>query len=91
MKIAIVTLVLASSLASAQTINTPSGSYQVNSWGSTTVVTQTSRGSGSAVVPVVPVQINPVTGIGQVITPTGSYMIQQNGSSTTVIQTGKGR
>jgi hypothetical protein len=91
MKKAILILAVTSSMASAQTINTPSGSYQVGGWGSTTVVTQTSRGTSSGVVPAVPVTVNPITGIGQVITPTGTYMIQSNGSSTTVIQTGKTR
>lgn len=93
MKMALVTLVLASSVASAQTINTPSGSYQVGGWGSTTIVTQTagSTSSGLAVMPAVPVIVNPITGIGQVITPTGTYMIQRSGSTTTVIQSGKSR
>jgi len=92
MKMAILTLALISSVASAQTINTPSGSYQVGNWGSTTVVTQTARGSSSSsVMPAVPVTVNPITGIGQVITPSGSYLVQTVNGTTTVIQTSKSR
>jgi uncharacterized ion transporter superfamily protein YfcC len=82
-----------SSLAQAETYVTPSGSYQVNSYGSTTYITQTSKSSGSTtgIIPTVPVSVNPVTGTGQVHTPQGSYLIQRSGSTTTVIQTSKGR
>jgi hypothetical protein len=91
MKKAILILTLVSSVASAQTINTPSGSYFTTVSGNTTTVTQTSSGSRSGVYVAVPVTTNAVTGIGQVITPTGSYLVQTINGTTTVIQTSKSR
>jgi hypothetical protein len=104
MKKVILILTLVSSMASAQTIITqsgrvitPGGSYIVSTpvTGSTTYITQTAGSNTtsnySQVVPAVPVTVNPITGIGQVITPNGSYLVQQIGSTTSVIQTSKSR
>ena len=94
------TLILALALvttAHAETIITPQGTYQVtqSQVGSTTYVTQLSKGltnSGSGAAIAVPVNVNPVTGIGTVHTPQGSYMVQRSASgSTTVIQTSKSK
>lgn len=105
MKTIIAILALISSTTFAQTIITqsgsvitPGGSYQVSTpnIGSTTYITQTAGSQTKSsnynqIVPAVPVTVNPITGIGQVITPNGSYMVQQIGSTTSVIQTSKSR
>lgn len=93
MKTVFLTLALISTGAQAQTITTPQGSYQANTSGSTTYVTQTARGSSSStgVAVAVPVNVNPITGIGMIHGPSGSALVQRSGSTTTVIQTSKGR
>lgn len=93
MKKALIILALVTSAhAENQQYMTPSGTYYSQQSGSTTYVTQTSRGSGSkSIAPTVPVNVNPVTGIGQVHTSQGSYLVQRSGSTTTVIRTSKGR
>lgn len=89
----VATLMTVSGLTQAQTIITPQGSYQVQQSGSTTYVTQTSNGSSTQGVAVaVPVNVNPVTGIGVVHGPQGSYMVQRtSGGTTFVTQTSKGK
>jgi hypothetical protein len=84
MKKLLVALCLVSS-AQAQTVITPRGNYQVQQSGTTTYVT---GNSNTAIVTSVPVNVNPVTGIGVVHTPQGSYMVQRSSTgTTTVIQT----
>lgn len=93
---AIMAVLAITTLAQAETIQTPQGSYLVQQSSSTTYITQTSRGSSTSssnagATIAVPVVVNPVTGIGQVNGPNGSYLVQRSGSTTTVIQTSRGR
>jgi hypothetical protein len=93
MKTIVTALMFTATVAMADsTVITPYGSNTVSTYGTTTYVTGTGTRS-SAVTVSVPVTVNPVTGIGQVITPTGSYMVQRSasGNTTTVIQTSKGK
>lgn len=93
MKKLIMATIFVSTTVSAQTIITPQGSYLVQQSGTTTYVTQTAGSSNqsNAIAVAVPVNVNPVTGIGSVQGPNGSYLIQRSGSTTTVIQTSKGK
>lgn len=89
MKTLILALTILASTAQAQMVITDKGNYLVQQSNSTTYVT----GPKTAPVPIaVPVQVNPVTGIGQVHTPQGSYLVQRSSSgTTTVIQTSRGK
>jgi hypothetical protein len=82
-------LFFTTSVASAQTVITPSGTYVVSTAGSTTHVTQTATvpGAGSSYASVITA---PTTGSNTYITPTGTYMTSRVGSTTYVIQTAKG-
>jgi hypothetical protein len=82
-------LFFTTSVASAQTVITPAGTYVVSTAGSTTHVTQT------AVVPgarssYAPSMTAPSVGSNTYITPTGTYMTSRVGSTVHVIQTSKG-
>jgi hypothetical protein len=90
MKLLLTLLAAVTIQAQAETVITQHGNYVVSTAGSTTYVTGPSKGS-NAVAIATPVNVNPVTGIGQVITPQGSYLVQRSGSTTTVIQTSKGK
>lgn len=82
-------LAFLTSVASAETIITPSGTYITSTVGSTTYVNQTGRVPGSSG-SVTPVMTAPVTGSNTYITPSGTYMTSRVGSTTYVIQTSKG-
>lgn len=77
------------SVASAQTVITPSGTYVVSTAGSTTHVTQTAQVPGSSG-SFTPVMTAPAAGSNTYITPTGTYMTSRVGSTVHVIQTSKG-
>lgn len=77
------------SVASAQTVITPSGTYVVSTAGSTTHVTQTAQVPGSTT-GWSPAMTAPATGSNTYITPSGTYMTSRVGSTTYVIQTSKG-
>jgi hypothetical protein len=82
-------LVFCTSVASADTIITPSGTYIVSTVGSTTHVIQTATVPGSTST-WSPVMTAPVTGANTWITPSGTFMTSRVGSTVHVIQTSKG-
>jgi len=82
-------LCFAASVASAETVITPSGTYIVSTTGSTTYVAQTGHVPGARS-SYAPAMTAPATGSNTYITPTGTYMTSRVGSTTYVIQTAKG-
>ena len=82
-------LYFVASVASAQTVITPSGTYVVSTAGSTTHVTQTAQVPGSTS-GWSPAMTAPVAGSNTYITPSGTYMTSRVGSTVHVIQTSKG-
>jgi len=89
MKTSILALVIVASTAQAEMVITNKGNYIVQQAGTTTYVTGPNTASSQVVVPVA---VNPATGIGQVHTPQGSYLVQRSSSgTTTVIQTSKSK
>lgn len=77
------------SVASAQTVITPAGTYISSTAGSTTHVTQTAQVPGSTG-SWSPAMTAPATGSRTYITPSGTYMTSRVGSTVHVIQTSKG-
>lgn len=85
----IIALAIISGTAQAETIITPSGTYQTSRVGSTTYVIQSGRGTGSGSVS--PVMTAPATGSNTYVTPSGTYQTSRVGSTTYVIQSGRTR
>jgi hypothetical protein len=83
-------LAFLTSVASAETVITPQGTYIISTTGSTTYVSQTGHVPGSSGT-FTPAMTAPSSGSNTYITPTGTFMTSRVGSTTYVIQTSKGR
>ncbi len=94
MKKYLIVLAISFNAQAAEQVITSTGSYLIQSTGSTTYVTQTagsSTNTSSNIGVAVPVNVNPVTGIGMIQGPNGASAVIRSGSTTTVVPLSGGR